>query len=100
MKEIGDYAHTYFRELLIKKSSYWFRSVRIILGLANTYGNQRVNLTLKRALAFNVMDIPTIKRICEKQTYLLEIQPKMPKNPQQTTALARTPSYYNQIYLN
>ena len=100
MVEIGEYAHDYFKEILLTKGNYWFRTVRGILGLASTYGNQRVNLTLKRAIAFGVTDLTTIRSICEKQTYLMDIQPKLLKTKEEKTDLTRDPSYYNQIYLN
>ena len=79
MANIGEYAHTYFKEILLKRDSYWFKAVRSILGLVNRYGNEAVNLSLQRALHFNVLDISVIARIVEQQLYRLDVAPKLPK---------------------
>lgn len=79
MVDIGEYAHQYFTMLLDSKESYWFRSVRIILGLEKQYGKEAVNLSLKRALYYCATDIVTIKNILTKELYLLDIEPLMMK---------------------
>lgn len=81
MADIGGYAHTWFKEILIKKDSYWFRSVRSILGLAHKYGNDAINLSLQRALHYNVLDISTITHIVEKELYRLDVSPRLLKSP-------------------
>ena len=77
MADIGDEAHEYFRFLLEKKESYWFRSVRIILGMAKEYGKDPVNLTLKRARYYQVRDLSTIRNILEKKLYLVTEEPRL-----------------------
>lgn len=77
MGEIGEEAHEYFRFLLDTKESYWFRSVRIILGLAKEYGSEAVNLTLKRARYYKVRDLTTIRNILEKKLYTAKIEPRL-----------------------
>ena len=77
MAEIGSDAHQYFSMLLKTKASYWFRSVRAILGLCETYGNEAVNLSLKRALYYQATDVSIIKNILEKKLYLLPVEPKL-----------------------
>jgi len=77
MREIGEHAHKYFQRILSKKHGYWFRSMRGILGLVKEFGNERVNLSLQRALNFNVLDLTTIRNICERQLYLYDEQPKL-----------------------
>ena len=77
MAAIGEAAHTYFHMLLETKESYWFRSVRAILGLREHYGNEAVNATLQRALYYQVTELGTIKNILEKKLYLLEIEPTL-----------------------
>lgn len=96
MADIGDYSHKYFTQLLIKKSKYWFRTVRYILRLVEMYGEERVNLTLKRALDFGIDDIPTITNICEKQTYQMNQAPKLEVSAI-TDSLSRDISYYSQV---
>jgi hypothetical protein len=77
MADIGGYAHEYFCFLLVAKESYWFRSVRAILGFAKEYGNEAVNLTLKRAMYYKVSDLTTIKNILEKKLYLITEEPRL-----------------------
>jgi transposase len=77
MSEIGEHAHRYFSMLLETKESYWFRSIRSILGFCNTYGNDAVDASLKRALYYHATDITTIKHILEKKLYLLATEPKL-----------------------
>lgn len=79
MVDIGEDAHKYFTMLLQTKESYWFRSVRIILGLENEYGKEALNLTLKRALYYQATDTTTIKNILVGKLYLLELEPGLSK---------------------
>lgn len=98
MADIGEYAHQYFTMLLDSKESYWFRSVRIILGLEKEYGKEAVNLSLKRALYYCVTDIITIKNILKKELYLLDIEPLMIKasngDSMKEDSMSRPPDYY------
>ena len=77
MADIGESAHTYFQEVLVARDNYWFRSVRVILGLAHDYGNEAVNLSLTRALQFHVTDTNIIKRIVTQRLYLLDTAPRL-----------------------
>lgn len=102
MAAIGEAAHRYFRDILLAHDSYWFRSVRLILGLAQQHGNDAVNQSLSRALAFGVLDVSAIRRILEKKLYLLEFPPRMMADPQifqscEDTPLSRDLSYYQEI---
>ena len=94
MCTIGEYAQEYFKMLLEKRHSYWFRTVRIMVGFAQEYGKEAVNLSLQRALYYHVMDVPTIKNILEKKLYLLETEPVMPKTDQKAHPMARDLTYY------
>jgi len=103
MVNIGEEAHEYFRYLLDIKERYWFRPLRAILGFAKEYGNEAVNLTLKRAMYYRVTDLTTIKNILEKKLYLLPSEPRLlseqaletDKSTEQT-ALFRDLTYYVQ----
>lgn len=103
MASIGEAAHEYFHFLLVNKESYWFRSVRAILGFIREYGNEAVNLTLKRAMYYKVTDLTTLKNILEKKLYLLTEEPRL-LNGQvsqmdastEQTALFRDLTYYTQ----
>ncbi len=93
MADIGEYAHQYFTMLVTTKQSYWFRSVRIILGLEKEYGKEAVNLSLKRALYYCVTDIVTIKNILTKELYFLDIEPLMIK-ASKDDSMSRPLDYY------
>lgn len=77
MADIGESAHAYFRMLLATKESYWSRVVRGVLGLRETYGNEAVNLSLKRALYYKAVDLTTIRNILEKKLYVLPEEPRL-----------------------
>lgn len=77
MAEIGEEAHEYFHLLLTTNESYWSRTVRGILGLAQTYGKTAVNLSLKRALYYKATNLLTIKNILEKRLYSLSTEPRL-----------------------
>jgi len=80
MREVGLFALKYFKRVLLKKDRYWFASIRSILGLVKTYGEETVNLSLKRALYFNVTSPSTIRNICEKKLYLFDKEPVLRKD--------------------
>lgn len=103
MANIGEEAHEYFRYLLSIKERYWFRPIRAILGFVKEYGNEAVNLTLKRAMYYRATDLTTLKNILEKKLYLLTEEPRLlgqqtsqsEANTKQT-ALFRDLTYYVQ----
>lgn len=102
MMDIGDYAHQYFREILIKKHSYWFQTARTIVGLSKQWGNTVVNLALKRALRYHVVDIGAIRTIITKRLYDLDVAPRLLEYPSPTpntapSTMDRDLSYYQQL---
>jgi len=98
MARIGPSAHQYFNMLLQSKNSYYFRSVRIILGLEKEYGNEALNLALKRALYYQATDIVTIKNILKKKLYLLDLEPNLNKQSDSNEyAMSRTLDYYEGV---
>lgn len=96
MVSIGEWAHQYFTMLLEQKQNYWFRTVRGILGLKEIYGREAVNLSLKRAMYYQAVDIVTIKHILEKSLYLLELEPVMGKLSDDNS-MSRSLDYYEGI---
>lgn len=90
MAAIGEYALQHFHQLLVKKDPYWFGSVRTILGLIQEYGKEAVNLSLKRALAYQVLDIPTIKNIVKKELYRLDEEPRLLRSLEKTSSMTVT----------
>lgn len=98
MEEIGSDAHQYFSMLLETKESYWFRSVRAILGLCEIYGKEAVNLSLKRAMYYKATDLTIIKNILERKLYLLETEPKLlSKQTEQNNTLAEQTSLFRDL---
>jgi hypothetical protein len=93
MVDIGEYAHQYFTMLLTTKESYWFRSVRIILGFEKEYGKEALNLTFKRALYYQATDTTTIKNILVGKLYLLELEPGLQK-VSEISSMSRSLEYY------
>jgi hypothetical protein len=102
MANIGEEAHQYFRFLLESREGYWFRSIRAILGYVKEYGNEAVNLTLKRAMYYRASDLTTIKNILERKLYLLPLEPRLlnqrasPAENTEQAALFRDLTYYIQ----
>ena len=99
MASIGEWAHQYFTMLLEQKENYWFRTIRGILGLKEIYGKEAVNLSLKRAMYYQTVDIVTIRHILEKNLYLLEIEPVMGKisNDNDGNSMNRSLDYYDGV---
>src|SRR3989338_1557540 len=99
MASIGEWAHHYFTMLLEQKENYWFRTIRGILGLKEIYGKEAVNLSLKRAMYYQTVDIVTIRHILEKNLYLLEIEPVMGKisNDNDGNSMNRSLDYYDGV---
>lgn len=98
MREIGEQAHEYFRMLLKIKPGYWSKTVRGILGLCEQYGKEIVNLSLKRALYYEAVDVVTIRHILEQKLYLLEPEPMLPKLAEEKPVMGRDLTYYTVIY--
>jgi transposase len=100
MAAIGESAHAYFAMLLETKDGYWFRSIRGIIGLSKEYGNEAVDLSLKRALYYKAHDLITIKNILEKKLYLVAQEPRLLGEQSslasvEQSSLFRELSYYN-----
>jgi hypothetical protein len=69
--------------------------VRAILGLCKEYGNEAVDLSLKRALYYKAIDVTTIKHILEKKLYEASLEPMLPKETNYDNSLCRDLSYYS-----
>ena len=91
--DMGEDSHAYFRHLL-EKEVYWFRLVRVILGLREHYGDTAVNASLKRALYYSVTDVGTIRNILEKKLYAIPTEPKLLDQGSNESSLTRDLGYY------
>ena len=92
--DMGEDSHQFFCQLLKQKDSYWFRTVRIILGFKQQYGGEAVNKSLQRALYYSVTDVGTIRNILEKKLYLIPTEPKLLDRERSDTSLIRNLDYY------
>jgi hypothetical protein len=91
---MGEESHQYFCQLLKQRDSYWFRTVRIILGLREQYGQDAVNKSLQRALYYSVTDVGTIRSILEKKLYLIPTEPKLLDRERSESSPTRDLDYY------
>ena len=91
--DMGEDSHAYFRHLL-EKEAYWFRLVRVILGLREHYGDTAVNASLKRALYYQVRDVAAIKNILKKKLYAVPTEPKLLDRGSNESSLTRNLDYY------
>jgi len=64
-KEIGDSAHTFLSQFLVKPSMTHQRKAQAILRLAETYSPTRLDAACKRALLFESSTYVSLKRILE-----------------------------------
>jgi hypothetical protein len=92
--DMGEESHQYFCQLLKQRDSYWFRTVRIILGLREQYGQDAVNKSLQRALYYSVTDVGTIRSILEKKLYLIPTEPKLLDRERSESSPTRDLDYY------
>jgi hypothetical protein len=74
MSQIGIYAEKIF--FLAKKNqpNYWYKTVKGILSLVDKYTADIVELSCKRALAYEVCEYQRIKSICSSGAYTLPIE--------------------------
>lgn len=91
MKNIGEYGHKYFTTILVKQPGYWRQTIRSIYGLAEQYGNETLNKSLKRALSYGALDTRTIRNILEDKLYDIEESLVLPEF---STANSRELEYY------
>ena len=73
MAQIGEYAEQIFFYIKENHPKDWTRPVSGVLSLLKTYPKEVVNLSCKRALAFDVCQYQIIKNICLNGMYNLPI---------------------------
>ena len=73
MAAIGQYAEQIFFYMKDANPNNWTRPVAGIISLVKTYSKEAVNLSCKRALAFNACTYSVIKSICLEELYRLPI---------------------------
>lgn len=77
MRLIGPSCLEFFHLVLQKHPSYWGRTIRRTLGLANQVGNEKIEMAVKRAIYFNAIDFNTLKNIIENNLENLELEKKI-----------------------
>lgn len=93
MRLIGPHTHQFFKQI-VARDKVWLKSIKYILNLARTYGNEKVEKATRRAIAFNAVRPGVIKRILEKNLENEEIEPALLTTPQHLhqSASIHTPS--------
>lgn len=74
MAAIGEYTEQIFFKIREEHPNSWWRTVQGILSLIKIYPKEVINLSCKRALAFNAHQYQTIKNICFNGSYVLPIE--------------------------
>lgn len=74
MKSLGPFAEQLFFLILENQKGSWYRTVQGILSLEKSYSKEIVELSCKRALAYNVYEYQKIKNICKNGSYKMPIE--------------------------
>lgn len=92
-KQASTYGEHVCRLVTVIMTKHAYRNLRKIQGifrLAEKYGNEALNLTCKRCLYYEDYRMNTIKRILDKQLYLLEDPGLRHQQDYETTEAAKT----------
>lgn len=74
MAEVGPYAEQMFFKVKEHSPADWSRTVQGILSLVKSYTKEAVELSCKRALAFDVHTYNVIKNMCRNGSYRLPVE--------------------------
>jgi len=98
MRSIGPLCLEFFHLVLQRHPSYWGRTIRRTLGLANQVGSCRIEAAVKRAIYFNAVDFNTLKNIIDHNLENLELEKKIASLPisqeRQENSIDRGLNYY------
>jgi hypothetical protein len=81
MRSIGPLSLKFFHMVLQKQPSYWGRTIRKTLGLANQVGSDRIEAAVGRVIYFNAIDFNTLKNIIDHNLESLELEKKIGNLP-------------------
>jgi transposase len=73
MSSLGEATEALFAEIVKEHPYDWYRIIKGILNLRKHYGDEVVDLSCKRALAFGITHYRKIKGICESGCYHLPV---------------------------
>ena len=76
------------------------RKVQAIFRLSDKYGAEVMNLTCRRCLFYEDYRMTTIKRILDRQTYLLPLGDEIAKGPVPSSvglSFLRPPEYFTHV---
>ena len=74
MSLIGSYAEQIFFLIIQQKKTAWHRTVQGIINLSKKFPKDVINLSCKRAVAYEACDYQTIKNICTNGSYKLPVE--------------------------
>lgn len=73
MSQVGEYTKMMFSLIVKEHPNLWYRTVRGILSLRDTYEDKVIELACKRAIYFSITQYSKIKSICESGCYTLDL---------------------------
>lgn len=79
--ELGESIHKFCQKMLLDKNVDKLRALRLLLGLSEKYGVQRLNKACERALTFNLIQYNSVKNILEKELDSEIIKPFLRSSP-------------------
>lgn len=74
METIGPYCLKFFHLIVEKDYSYWGRTIRKTLGLAQKIGSEKMEIAVKRAIHFNALSFNTLKNIIDRDIQNMELE--------------------------
>ena len=72
---MGTDVYQFLVQLHSKRPSQWTRMGSGVMTLADTYGNDAVNASCRRAIAYGALSFQSVKQICERRLYVLDDTP-------------------------
>ncbi len=100
MKDIWEYAYRHSLKIKEVNPDNWYRSVKWILSLQKKYWNEVLDLSCKRALAYEVYTYQVILNMCQNWYYKEELPDYLNEHnsndKNKTGKLVRSLSYYAQ----
>ena len=72
-KQMGEDVLKFLGNLQEKKPRHWYRMISGVIALRKIYSDKTINLSCRRANAYNSFSYLSVKKICEKGLYELDI---------------------------
>lgn len=90
----GEYVHHLITKLMAEHAYRNLRKVQAIFRLAESYGHEAVNLTCKRCLYYEDLNMSTIKRILQRNLYHAPLEEEPINTTGTDSVFTRSPEYF------